>query len=149
VKARTITTRTAVCATAVAASVVGLSAPASAYDPDIFHRCVSEAISCDGLTSGDITWLNRTAQVSGSVVDEGPGSITAIFEAFAGSTKIDTQTRTTDDASTGSSASPRGFSFAIGDPDLVGGINRIRITVCRNYQTANQGCSPQQNIWRD
>lgn len=149
-KARNIAGRTAICGAAVAASVVGLSTPALAYAQDNFSVCYSVASHCDsGYTTGAITWFNRTAEVSGQVGDRGAGSMTAIFEAFADSTKVDTETRFTDDTAIGTTASPRGFTFTIGDPDLVGGINRVRITLCKNYQTASQSCTSQENHWRD
>lgn len=149
-KVRSVASRTAVCGVAVAASVAGMSAPALAYAPDNFSFCYSAASRCDGgSTTGTITWLNRTAEVSGQVSDNGAGSITAIFEAFAASTKIDTQTRSADDTATGPTASPRGFTFAIGDPNLVGGINRVRLTLCKNYKTTSESCTSQENHWRD
>jgi hypothetical protein len=149
-KVRTVVSRAAVGGVAVAASVVGVSTPALAFAPDSFSVCYSVSSRCDsGYTVGTINWLNRTAEVSGEVSDSGAGSITAIFEAFAASNKIDTQTRSTDDTATGPTASPRGFTFAIGDPNLVGGINRVRITLCKNYKTASQSCTSQDNHWRD
>jgi len=131
----------AVCGIAVATSIVGMSMPAQAATG--FLTCVD---SCAGGTRGSITWFNRTANVSGSVFDSGYGTTTAIFEAFAGSTKIDVETRFADDQ--GSTGPNRSFSFTIGDTDLVGGIDRIRITVCKNYQTIAEYCSPQDNYWR-
>ncbi len=49
-----------------------------------------------GYTSGSITWYNRTANIQGTVVDSPPnfGYVTAYFEAYAGSKKIDSTTRT-------------------------------------------------------
>ncbi|WP_416901218.1 hypothetical protein [Micromonospora echinospora] len=105
-----------------------------------FDVCVGSA--CDlAYTQGTITWGNRTADVTGSVFDSGQGYTTAIFEAFAGSTKIDSETRTADDET--SLGSPRGFNFNIGDPDLVGGIDRIKITVCITDST--QWCGSPVN----
>ena len=48
-------------------------------------------------TYGTITWYNRTAGVTGQVIDgtTNPDDYTvAIFEAFAGATKIDSESRT-------------------------------------------------------
>jgi hypothetical protein len=87
--------------------------------------------SLDGVTSGTITWFNRTARVTGSV-QKGVfvTTTTAVFEAFAGSTKIESQTRTVNGSFPDGI---RGFDFVIGDTNLVGGINRIKITI------SNQG----------
>ena len=59
-------------------------------------------------------------------------------EAFAGATKIDTQSGSVTDGE-------RSYNFTIGDPDLVGGINRIRITVCTPSPT---NCGAPLNVWR-
>ncbi|MEU9508536.1 hypothetical protein AB0D32_19935 [Micromonospora sp. NPDC048170] len=126
-------------ALATAGSVGIAAAPAQAAQS--FDVCVPGYCSWS-YTQGAITWHNRTAGVTGSVVDVGPGSTTAFFEAFAGSTKIDSQTRTADDET--SLGSPRGFNFTIGDTDLVGGINRIKITVCFT-DSAGQSCSSPVN----
>lgn len=121
----------------VVTSVVLSSAAAAnaAWVNDTFH--VRDGRFADpsherGYTDGVIIWGNRTATVSGTVYDSkwnGEFSTIALFEAYAGANKIDIQRRT---ASGGGS---RGFSFAIGDPDLVGGIDRVRITVCWAYGT--------------
>lgn len=104
---------------------------AAAAAPTPFIVCAHTESCGAGYTYGDITWHNRTATVDGFVRDDqGPGSTTAVFEAFAGATKIDSTTRTANaDSSLGS---PREYYFTIGDTDLVGGIDRIKITVCRN-----------------
>ncbi|TCC35257.1 hypothetical protein E0H75_41460 [Kribbella capetownensis] len=116
--------------------------PANATD-NKFWACVWE--SCTGSqTTGTITWLNRTATLSGSVFkEEGVDySVTAIFDAFAGTTKVDTQTRTLRTADDNMS-----IGFTIGDPDLVGGIDRIRVQICENDLTP-PFCGVQQNFWR-
>jgi hypothetical protein len=116
--------------------------PANATDTK-FWACVHE--SCEGSqTTGFITWLNRTATLSGGVSKpEGVEySVTAIFDAFAGTTKVDTQTRTL--------RSPdylMSIGFTIGDPNLVGGIDRIRVQICENDLTP-PFCGVQQNFWR-
>lgn len=97
----------------------------SAFPTTPFFSCWDPAC-LTAFTEGGITWFNRTAGVQGQVVDTAdPGSTTAIFEAFAGATKIDTETRTINN-------DERPFNFTIGDTDLVGGINRIKVTVCIN-----------------
>ena len=116
--------------------------PANATDTR-FEACICD-LGPGEYTTGTITWLNRTATLSGWVnhpagVDY---STTAIFDAFAGATKIDTETRTlrTPDPS-------HPFSFTIGDPNLHGGIDRIRVTVCDN-ETTPPFCGAQENSLR-
>jgi hypothetical protein len=111
------------------------------------------AFSCAGYTDGEITWYNRTASLSGRVV--GPvlsqncdyiSHTTAFFEAYAGTTKIDSQTRT---LTRGDIDNVRPFGpFTIGDPDLVGGINRIKITVCDNFDDGGRACGPPKHYYR-
>lgn len=133
--------RTAVVGALVGSGVaVGMSAPAQADTSEQFYVCDA---TCFNWTSGTITWHNRTATVSGTVYDEQPGAYTtAIFEAFAGSTKIDSATRTANDESDLGWA--RNFSFSIGDPNKVGGINRIKITVCWT-SAETRSCGPSEN----
>lgn len=119
--------------------------PANATDTS-FWACVWE--SCEGTsTSGSITWLNRTATLSSVTIFKPAGvdySATAIFDAFAGTTKIDTQTRTMRITTADRQDFP---AFTIGDPNLVGGINRIRVQICENDLTP-PFCGVQQNFWR-
>jgi hypothetical protein len=122
----------------------GLGTPAYAAGQH-FRTCLTDEL-CVGWTEGNITWYNRTANIAGGVFDLAPGTTTAIFDAFAGSNKIDTQVRSADDEGSTGVFGP--INFAIGDPDLAGGINRIRITVCRYYATPAQYCSPQDNYSR-
>jgi hypothetical protein len=112
-----------VCAT------MGTALPARAAAPDFFQICLSWSggLCIEGV-EGDITWHNRTATVTGIVQDNGEGYATGYFEAFAGDTEIDSTTRSADD--TGSLGTPRAFSFVIGDPNLRGGIDRIKIQFC-------------------
>jgi hypothetical protein len=70
-----------------------------------------------------------------------------VFEAFAGSTKIDSQTRTANkDGSTGWF---RTYGLSIGDPDLRSGIDRIKITVRMNYPDGSHVNGPMYQIHRD
>ncbi|GKQ34693.1 hypothetical protein [Streptomyces sp. A012304] len=96
-----------------------------------------------GYTNGTITWYNRTAMVRGTVIDEVDfyGSAVAYFEAYAGSTKIESTTRTADYY--GALGAVRDFNFTIGDTDLVGGIDRIKITVCQEVGTFKSCSSPE------
>ncbi|WP_306207799.1 hypothetical protein [Actinoplanes sp. RD1] len=140
-RAATVAATTAAVVTATAVSA--LAAPSTAATDSSFDVC---GATCLGETWGSITWYNRTAYVNGYVWDSGAGSATALFEAFAGDTKIDTETRTANDES--DLGTLRAFDFTIGDPDLVGGINRIRVTVCRNYQTSSQLCGDPEHFYR-
>ncbi|MFJ8113166.1 hypothetical protein [Streptomyces sp. NPDC096132] len=94
-------------------------------------------MSHEDLSRGTITWYNRTAGMQGYVQDFLYGhSTTAVFEAFAGSVKIDSETRTANNES--DLGYFRHFDFTIGDTDLVGGIDRVKITVCHDYGTSQQ-----------
>lgn len=96
-----------------------------------------------GYTNGTITWYNRTAMVRGSVIDREDfyGRAVAYFEAYDGSTKIESTTRTAD--YTGDLGAVRDFNFTIGDTDRVGGIDRIKITVCQEIGTFKSCSSPE------
>ncbi|MFE9439683.1 hypothetical protein ACFYO2_11825 [Streptomyces sp. NPDC006602] len=122
-------------------------APATAadYAPDEFI-VLGEP---NGHTKGAITWYNRTANIQGYVLDisDGGRSTRAIFEAFAGSTKIDSETRTTNNES--DLGSKRSFNFTIGDTDLADGIDRIKITVCQQPPASGDGCSSPENYSKD
>jgi hypothetical protein len=100
--------------------------------------------SSAGSQTTGTTWLNRTATLSGTVFkEEGVDySVTAIFDAFAGTTKVYTQTRT----SRGTDPT-MSIGFTIGDPNLVGGIDRIRLQICENDLTP-PFCGVQQKVWR-
>ncbi|MEU0792958.1 hypothetical protein ABZ342_23040 [Amycolatopsis sp. NPDC005961] len=64
--------------------------------------------------------------------------MTGHFDAFAGAKKIDSRVTTRDTA-----------DFLIGDPDLVGGINRIRSQACITGDGGAFKCSDQWNDIRD
>lgn len=92
---------------------------------DVMLNCWGE---CEVGVDGTITWGQRTAWLSGNVINRNPtpGCVTVYFRAFAGSTVIDRDTRTNCGG-----ADPEDpyvpFGFSIGDPDLVGGVNRIAV----------------------
>jgi hypothetical protein len=123
------------------------AAPATAAYPTAhFNVCNPE---CDpdeeeGFVDGTITWYNRTAGVTGGVESyfEDGWPTTAYFDAYAGSVKIDSTHRTA------ANGARRGFNFTIGDTDLVGGINRIKVTVCTLVNGAQEDCSAPVNYWR-
>jgi hypothetical protein len=128
-------------------TVVAIQAPAWAFAVDQFDICVTPSYR-SACSSGTVSWGQRTAAISGTVIDEDvDGYTTVIFESYAGATKIQSQTRTANDSS--SLGDTRDFAFSIGDPDLVGGIDRIKITV---RQTRNGGVnwdSPTYQLHRD
>jgi hypothetical protein len=123
--------RAALVVTLLAAAMsLGVAAPASAAVTE-FTVTDDTPVNYPSWTIGTITWNNRTAYVSGDVfVGSDWDCGQAVFEAFAGSTKIEVQTRTA--CWTTYPEGYRHFGFNIGDPDLRGGINRIKITIC-NY----------------
>ncbi|WP_328996704.1 hypothetical protein OG394_18840 [Kribbella sp. NBC_01245] len=134
-------------ATAAAAAVVAVaggqsSASASTeFAPDYFRICVDQA--CTMSVSGDITWGNRTARVAGDVVNKVPGAITMVhWDAFAGSTKVDSATSYVPYPN---QAVVAPYDFNLGDPLLPGGIDRIRIQIC----SSPTRCSVQWNEIRD
>lgn len=119
---------------AACAMVLGLAAPAHAWPVTYFSKCANVApIGADlcnyAYTNGSVTWYNRTALVTGQVVDIGAGYTVAYFYAWAGNVLVDPQSRTADDTNP-NVGSPRNFSFTIGDTNRVGGISRIEIWVC-------------------
>ncbi|WP_406052209.1 hypothetical protein [Kribbella sp. NBC_00889] len=111
---------TAAVAAAVAAGGAAVPAEAAAqYAPDHFKVCIYWGTICKVYVEGDIVWGNRTATITGNVVNTYGGSATAIFRSYAGLTYVDTDTRT----ASGVHTTP--FSLVSGDPNLVGGINKI------------------------
>jgi hypothetical protein len=109
------------------------SATSAAWANDTFSLCSG---SCNwGAARGTIVWSNRTANVSGSVSDaSSERHTTVIFDAYAGNTHVDHQTRT-------ASNTTKSYNFPIGDPDLVGGINRILIKVCTTTIFGAEECN--------
>lgn len=92
---------------------------------DSYVDC-TDWIPCDGQVSLSVIWLNRTARVQGHIDDlAGDGLSTTVFvEAYAGAKKIAGTTRTASDWESVD------FNFVIGDPNLVGGIDRIKLQIC-------------------
>lgn len=125
-------------------AVTGIAAPATAAPAGVFFS-VCGAVNCTTETAGYIFWSNRTARLTGDVIDATLTNSTytvAVFEAFAGSRKIESQTRTNNPATNGGDPF-RGFNFTIGDPDLRGGIDRIKITAC---EEPGHICGPSENF---
>jgi len=134
---------------AAAGIVLGVQVPAyAAWPSDIFHIAFTPSYPAH-LTDGHVNWGNRTAYVDGTVfdMDDLPTTTTVVFEAYAASTKIDSQTRTVDE--NGSTGYFRNFGFSIGDPDKPGGIDRIKITIRINYAGGVFTNGPMYQIHRD
>jgi hypothetical protein len=117
------------------------SATAGGWANDPFSVC--SASCAKGAAKGTISWSNRTANVNGSVADAaGDLHTTVIFDAYAGNSLIDHQTRT-------ASATTKSYNFPIGDPNLVGGINRILIKVCTTTVFGDEQCAGPYEERRD
>jgi hypothetical protein len=133
---------------AAAAGLLGLgSGTATAAEVDPWPIVCSSNVGCTSWAKGGaVVWFNRTAEVSGTVRDSSVSQyewVTVYFDAFAGSTKVDSDTRTARNEDLP-------FRFPIGDPDLVGGIDRVRIQVCAHFPATwpFKECGPQHNEWR-
>jgi hypothetical protein len=98
------------------------------------------SVSTVGLGSGwgQITWLNRSVQVSGYVDDHGNSAYYSqvIFEAYVGTARVDRQTRSVNNAR-------RGYGFTLDGSAYRGGITRVRIDACLFRSAGNSlwGCS--------
>jgi hypothetical protein len=137
-----VAARDEIAGTAVATSVTGVTGSSSSTTQfSVCGRSASGATDCgSSRTWGEIIWGNRTAQIDGGVADAGAGSTTARFVAYAGKTLVESTTRTADDSGT---PNPALFKFTIGNPNLVGGINRIQITACKGTR-----CGTPENYSR-
>ncbi|WP_344488817.1 hypothetical protein [Streptomyces enissocaesilis] len=124
---------------ALASTEAGPSAASWANDP--FDVCSKDCVL--GGAWGTVIWGNRTATVQGGVADWTTVGTTVHFEAFAGSTKIDTESRGVVNSS---AYGEKPYNFVIGNPDLPGGIDRVRITVCTPSPT---NCGQQFNAVRN
>jgi hypothetical protein len=109
-------------------------------------------------TRGSFTWWNRTAEVQGEIHTENPvmtgddnpiETTRIVFDAMKGSTRIASESRTVtfNDYPNG----VRSIHFTLGDPDLVGGFDRIRVTRC-TYLLKDNGLPPDCDVlghfWR-
>ncbi|MEU0789715.1 hypothetical protein ABZ342_06585 [Amycolatopsis sp. NPDC005961] len=125
-------------ALALAAVLVTPASASSAWPNDTFRLCTTQG--CGGQAIGGVIWGNRTSTVQGTVADYLARGTTVYFEAYAGATKIDSATRTA------SAHDDVPFNFSIGDPDRVGGFDRLKITVCESGKTY---CTVPVNADRD
>ena len=145
-----ITKRRAARGLSVASALVGVlalgavpvaSASAGGWANDPFSMCSSTCAK--GAAKGTIVWGNRTANVNGSVTDA-PGELhtTVKFDAYAGNTLVDHETRS-------ATSTTKSYNFPIGDPDLVGGVNRILIEVCTTSTFGVESCNGPTEERRD
>ncbi|MFE9695038.1 hypothetical protein [Micromonospora sp. NPDC005806] len=148
--------RLAVGMAAMTAATVGVAAPAQAYPvtpyPNVCWQKQSAGSPCYLWTNGTVTWYNRTASVAGAIAStyhfcyghpfDRPE---AVFEAYAGATKIDSHVVSIMCDTLFTFSDSFGFDpFGIGDTNLVGGINRIKITMC--YKTSfGRSCGDPYN----
>lgn len=146
-KNRTTNLGAAAAAIAAAAGMILSAAPAEAgaqagWPNDTFRLCDYRpaTTNCDGQTIGGIIWGNRTSTLQGRLIDHGGTGTTVFFDAFAGATKVDSDTRHV--AALGDIP----YNFVIGDSTVPGGVDRVRVQVCR---TGTLQCSVQINVKRD
>lgn len=115
----------------LAAAAITAVAPATAHADTVtgFRLCDS---TCANYVEGKVVWHNRTASVSGVVVDKGAGFTVAKFRAYAGGKQIgDVVSRYADDTSTNPDLkSPRTIGFGMGDTNLPGGLDKIAVYLC-------------------
>jgi hypothetical protein len=116
------------------------------YAQDHVRICMDSL--CNLEVNAYITWGQRTAVIAGYIDNSYnfppfDGSLTAYFDAFAGTTKVDSETRTVRQATINYP-----IHFEIGDPNRVGGIDRIRTQICVQSPTTRT-CSDQWNDIRD
>ncbi len=102
--------------------------------------CWSATCYRPDYVSGWITWYERMVHISGRVssgITPEASWIQAKFQAFAGSRQVGvTQTRT----AMASNGWGLDFSFNMGDPNLVGGVTMIRITLCGYNSAGSSSC---------
>jgi uncharacterized membrane protein len=145
---RTIRSVSAVSALTTALALVAVTAPSATADSntsqawanDTYAVCSSSCML--GEASGGVIWGNRTSTVQGSVSSYFGYLTTVYFDAFAGPTKVDSDHRDTFGMTS--------YHFTIGNPDLPGGVDRIRVQVCTTFSDGTRECNPaQENLIRD
>lgn len=105
---------------------------------------ISNDVDVVGVSVGGAIWSNRSATLQGYVEDLGGSFSTRVyFTAYSGAEKVDGDGRT---AGPGQKVP---FNFPIGDPDRVGGFDRLSIQVCELGADGPQFCSPGINLHRD
>lgn len=124
--------------------MTSLTAPATASawpnDTFSFSLCTSTPICYAGV-GGTVVWGNRSAGIQGNIDNRGAANTTTLYlEAYAGSTKVDSDTRT---AYAGRSIP---FDVTLSAPNLVGGFDRVKLQVCH---TEINYCTTPLNVIRD
>lgn len=120
---------------------IATAAPATAAPAapdDIFKVCFDNSFCEWGNTSGVIKWSSGTPIITGKVYNL-PGTVsstTAVFEAFDGSVKIASDSRTVDEGT-------KNFSLALGSAR----VDRVKITVCQNLASGTE-CGLPENYSR-
>lgn len=134
--------------------------PASAYAVDSFTYNNTKLCTdlpwpldhqCWAMAKGFITWGQRTASLDVTLWNQVPdrGYATVHFTAFAGTKQIDSLVLY------GAAQGTAYNDIPIGDPNLRGGIDRIRTQVCWTGDRDADGdyeprfCGPQWNDIRD
>lgn len=138
-------TSTLTAAAALAMTLGALAAPSASATPapawaddDFGTLCVDA--NCFAATYGTVHWGNRTASVEATILDL---TSTGYYDAFADARKIDSESFWV--LKPGAT-----FVFPIGDPNLRGGIDRVRIQVCwENNDGTDRVCSDQENTIRN
>ncbi|MGV9360128.1 hypothetical protein [Amycolatopsis sp. NPDC003731] len=119
---RLLLTGGVVAAALVTASTPATASPAATWPNDEFIVCVPVA-PCPAQSNGGIVWGNRSALVQGQIRSLSTSGTTVYFEAYAGSTKVDSDTRT---ARPGADV-PFDVSLST---NVVGGFDRVKIQIC-------------------
>ncbi len=119
---RLLLTGAVAAAALVTATTPATASPAATWPNDTFVVCVPVA-PCPAQSNGGIVWSNRSALVKGQIRSLSGSGTTVYFEAYAGSTKVDSDTRT---AGPGEDV-PFDVSLST---DVVGGFNRVKIQIC-------------------
>ncbi|MFC0527091.1 hypothetical protein [Phytohabitans kaempferiae] len=138
----------AVVAGTVVATLLAVASPAQAAvrSYDTGYAGVPSTVGI-GSGWGQITWLNRSVQVSGKVDDRGNASYYSqvIFEAYVGALRVDRQTRSINN-------NVRGYGFTLDGSAYRGGITRVKIDACvfRAGTNALWGCTlaGPRNLYR-
>jgi hypothetical protein len=139
---RALVTVLVAAATLVVGAASASAAPSGAtWAVDSYSVCADP--DCYVLTYGTVVWANRTATVDGTVSDLTSSGIASVhFDAFASTTKVDSET-------IDYVLKPgEEYTFVIGDPNRVGGIDRVRVQVCWRDSRSRE-CGPQVNMSRN
>jgi hypothetical protein len=138
--------RAAVAALVMISVVGGLPGPARAAWPTTPFEVCWDSTLCASYAEGDIAWYNRTAGIAGTLVGPAPDPewliVRARFDAYKGTKKID------EDWVDSAIPYSHWSRFVIGDTNLVGGINRIKITVCVLWPDIGWTCGSPKNYYR-